>query len=203
MTPLQVVMTAFGLWVAWDMLRYVRTGTLRRHSTVFLRWRWYEWAWALTGGFAVFIGVATLAITLMALWPAVFGFTWLQLLATPADGKVEGVNLMAAPARVPWVGLAFLALLMVNVPRLARREEEVFRRGTLGWADGLSRSVRFGLVHCIVGIPIGWGIGLSLGGVWLTWHYFRGGVRRAWFFHVVYNLALLSLLGAWLVIAGP
>jgi hypothetical protein len=200
MTPLQVLLAAFAAWLVWDLLSYVRSGTIRRHATVFLGRSWVQWVAAVSGGLAAFVVVAIVALSLVALWPAGFGFTWLRLLATPADGPVEGVNLMVAPATIPWFGFAFLALLMFNVPRLARLEEDVFRRGTRGWRDGCLRSVKFGLAHCLIGVPIGWGLALSVGGLWFTWHYFRGGVRRAWFYHVIYNLMLLTILGVWLAV---
>jgi hypothetical protein len=43
------------------------------------------------------------------------------------------------------------------------------------------------------------GLALSLGGLWLTHQYFRGGVERSALHHTAYNLILVTLLFAYLV----
>ena len=37
----------------------------------------------------------------------------------------------------------------------------------------IRRAVEFGLVHCLIGIPIGVGLALSIGGLYFTWAYLR------------------------------
>jgi hypothetical protein len=121
-------------------------------------------------------------------------FSWLQLLGTKQHPEAGGNLMISGALEIPLVGLFFLVLLFLNLPRLARYEEDAFRRGTKNWKDGCLRSLRFGLVHCLVGVPICYGLGLGIGGLWFTWHYFKGGVRRSTTVHALYNATLLLAL---------
>ncbi len=96
-------------------------------------------------------------------------------------------------------GFGFLLLLIANLPSLAYGEELQFRDGTRNWRDGARRSVVFGLIHCIVGIPLALGLALSLGGLWFTRQYFIGGVTRSTTYHLAWNF-LLMLLICWLLL---
>lgn len=199
---IQLISWGFVAVVTFDFIRYLRSGKLARHLSVFRRRPASLWLVAVAGSIVLLACVVTAGLSLIALWPSGFGLSWLDLLKFGKPGTPSGTNLIAAGTQIPWFGFAFAALLGLNVPRLARREEEVFRRGTTSWADGAYRSLKFGLVHCIVGVPLGFGLALSLGGLWFTYQYFRGGVRRAAFFHTIYNCMILVLLIAYLVWAA-
>ena len=93
-----------------------------------------------------------------------------------------------------YFGLAFLVLLAVNLPRYAHMEEEWFREGTISWEQGLLMSALFGLAHCLVGVPIGAGLAISVAGLWFTHQYFVGGVELSTIHHATYNLILVSIL---------
>lgn len=70
--------------------------------------------------------------------------------------------------------IPYVLLLLAVLPTLALVEEYWFRRGTRGWADGLVRSVGFGLAHMIVGVPLGVALfGLSGVGLLFTGIYLR------------------------------
>ena len=47
---------------------------------------------------------------------------------------------------------------------------------TRTWLQGIYRSLVFGLAHLPMGIPLGAALALSIGGLWFTYQYFRGGV---------------------------
>ena len=197
LTPLDMVKIGFAAFLTVDFYRYARSGKARRHLTVFARHTLSDWAKAL--GLTALHTAAVLAVILFLanLNNPILNFSWLLLLTTPADGPNPSTNLVAAPAQFPWFGLVFACLLSINIPRLARREEEVFRRGTQSWQDALPRSFKFGLIHMIVGVPLCAAIALMGAGLFFTWRYFAGGIREASFYHTLHNFWILGLLMAY------
>jgi len=193
MTVLTVLQVAFAGWITWDGVRYLRSGQLQRHATVFMRRTPAEYARTL--GLALALGATTFAVgySLYVAWPSVMSWTWLKLIAMPADGPVEGQNLNLAAVKFPWFGALFLLILALNMPRLVRREEEVFRRGTKDWRDAVPRSLKFGMIHCLVGVPVSFGLALAIPGLVFSAAYLRGGIRASAFLHTVYNLLILSV----------
>ncbi len=200
-TPLDLIKIAFTAWITWDFLRYARSGKARRHLTVFAGRSVLEWFKAIGLVFLNLIVVLGLILWLYSLGNPVLNFSWLLLFATPADGPDPSTNLVAAGTQFPWFGFFFGLLLALNMPRLARREEEVFRRGTSDWKDGATRSVKFGLVHMIVGVPLCAAFALMVAGLFFTWRYFSGGIREASFYHALHNLGVLSLVGAYYLLS--
>jgi hypothetical protein len=73
------------------------------------------------------------------------------------------------------IPVVFVTLLILGLPLLVEGEEWVFRRGAQhrNRAANARRSVLFGLVHAVVGIPIGVALALSIGGFYFTWAYLR------------------------------
>lgn len=194
MTFLDVVKLGFTLFVTVNFVQYARSGQARRHMTVFVRRPFSEWFKAVA---LVIVEVAILVTTiylLMGLSP-ILRFSWLSLLA---KGE-EGTNLMVAPAQIPWFGFIFIGLLALNLPRLARREEEVFRRGTRDWKDAAFRSLKFGLIHMVVGVPLGAALALWFSGMFFSWRYFVGGVRESTYYHTLHNGVILVFLASTLV----
>lgn len=90
----------------------------------------------------------------------------------------------------------FVALLVPALPLFAEAEERMFRLGAEHWSTArrARRAVEFGLVHALVGIPIGVALALSVGGVYFTWRYLRGGLIEATRAHLAYNLNIVGLL---------
>ena len=103
------------------------------------------------------------------------------------------------------IPIVFLALLLPTLPLFALREEEVFRAGAESrttrqrawWA------VKFGLVHALIGIPIGVALALSIGGAYFTWVYVRewrrshavpDAVLESARAHLAYNLTIVALV---------
>jgi hypothetical protein len=110
---------------------------------------------------------------------------------------------------IPYV---FGVLLILGMPLLVEAEEWVFRRGAetrTKWGN-LRRAVFFGLVHAVVGIPIGAAVALSVGGVYLTWCYLRGwqasgseegALLESTRAHLAYNLTIVLIVVVALVSA--
>jgi hypothetical protein len=102
------------------------------------------------------------------------------------------------------IPLVFMALLVPALPLLVEREEQLFRRGSEHRTTGarVGRGVYFGLVHALIGIPIGAALALSIGGWYLTWAYLRahrdGGARAALLestrSHLAYNIIIVTIV---------
>lgn len=196
MTPLDVLKVLVGAYITFDFIRYVARGQMRRHYAVISRTRWPQ-ILGLAAQSAVVLALAlVVGVALMLLWPPVFGFSWLSLFSTKDE---VGTNLLVAPTQVPYFGILFFLLLTVNIPRLARIEEYRFRLRTRDWPHAVLRSIHFGLAHCIVGVPVGFGLAISIGGLWFSYQYFHGGIRRSILAHTVYNWTVLTLLGGFAV----
>ncbi|MBX7133034.1 MAG: hypothetical protein K1X67_10190 [Fimbriimonadaceae bacterium] len=196
MTPLDVLKVLVGGYLTYDFIRYIAKGGLRRQYAMFCRTSWTRILGLVGQSTVIFSLVLVAGALLWMAWPDVFGFSWLNLLARRGE---SGTNLMVAPAGIPYFGVFFYLLLMLNIPRLARIEEYRFRLRTRDWPHAVRRSIRFGLAHCIIGVPIGFGLAISIGGLWFSYQYFRGGIRRSILAHTVYNWTVLALLGGFAV----
>ena len=60
-------------------------------------------------------------------------------------------------------------------PAVRQTEERMFRFGAESWirTKRVAKSVQFGLMHAIIGIPIGVALALSIGGGYFMWCYLR------------------------------
>lgn len=127
-----------------------------------------------------------------------FRWSWLRLFKNN-DGnedeseKFEG-NICIMPTRVKYLGLLFLGLFIANLPAFALIEEKWFRQGIQNWTDGILWSILFGVIHCLVGVPICAGLAISIAGLWFTHQYFIGGIELSALHHTTYNLIALSVV---------
>ena len=154
-------------------------------------------------GVPVLVAVVTTAVLLFQVPGLSFGW-W-----TAIGGEGNPVFGTARPSAVGpldvFIPVVFGALLLLGLPLLVEGEEWVFRRGAehRGTAANLRRSVLFGLVHAVVGVPLAAALALSVGGVYLTWRYLR--VWRATHSaqlallestraHLAYNLVIVALV---------
>jgi hypothetical protein len=103
------------------------------------------------------------------------------------------------------IPIVFVTLLLIGLPLLVEGEEWVFRRGAehRSRAANARRSVLFGLVHALIGIPIGVAMALSVGGFYFTWAYLRAwratgseeeALAESTRSHLAYNLVIAGLV---------
>lgn len=146
----------------------------------------------------VFALVAAVFLVLRRIHP-VFG--WRLVHVFKSDGRSgPPTNANTLGLSMPFVWVVYGVCLIVSLPFFARVEEEVFRSDTQNWADALWRSVLFGLVHMLIGIPLGAALALTVLGLWLTQVYFDGGIELSTQAHTAYNLIIFGGSFAFLVL---
>ena len=142
----------------------------------------------------VFALVVAAAIALLQIRPLQFGW-WT---AIGGEGNpVFGTTTRTENSPLAWiVPVVFLILLIPALPIFAEREEQMFRQGAEHWTMGhrVRRGLEFGLVHAIIGIPIGAALALSIGGWYFTWRYMRGGLAESTRAHLAYNLEVIGIV---------
>ncbi len=71
------------------------------------------------------------------------------------------------------IPLTFMCLLLPALPLFAYAEERMFRTGAEHWSRPrrLLKALQFGMIHAVIGIPIGAAVALSLGGAYFMWVY--------------------------------
>ena len=167
----------------------------------------------------VLVGVGLVAFSLLQIpgmswgwWSAIGG------VGNPALGVSDnstGVFEWLIPA-------VFITMLLPALPLFAESEERMFRQGAEHWSNWrrARRAVEFGLVHAIIGIPIGVALALSVGGVYFTSAYLRGyrrgedvlidpdadrrrrqiqGVMESTRTHLAYNVSIVALVAVTVV----
>ena len=111
----------------------------------------------------------------------------------PVTGSTERTSGTVLEWLIP---LVFVLLLLPALPLFAEAEERRFRAGAEHWSLGRRawRGVVFGLVHALIGIPIGVALALSIGGWYFTWWYLRGGIIESTRAHTAYNGVIILVL---------
>ncbi len=73
------------------------------------------------------------------------------------------------------IPVVFMALVVVALPLFAHAEERMFRAGAQRWSTRrrVLKVVQFGLIHALIGIPIGVALALSVGGWYFMSVYLR------------------------------
>ena len=111
---------------------------------------------------------------------ALIQIPWLQWgwwSALGGDGNpVFGSNDSTSGTVWEWlVPVAFMAMLVPALPLFAYAEERMFRAGAHYWSRSrrAGKVIQFGLVHALIGIPIGTALALSIGGAYFMSAYLR------------------------------
>lgn len=155
------------------------------------------------GALPVFTVVVVLATVLVSL--PVLSFGWWTAIGGTGNPATGGTTQTSGTPLEWLVPAIFLTLLIPALPLFAEREEVMFRRGAEGWSTArrIRRGVEFGLVHAIIGIPIGVALALSVGGWYFTWCYLRGwrntatqvgAVMESTRAHLTYNATILVIV---------
>lgn len=108
----------------------------------------YLWSFLLVMFVIVTVGVfASIGLPKFMTW------SWISMLGSGADAPSG--NIIAAPFKSGSVLVitGFWFLLSLALPYLAKGEEETFRSLVFGVKNRIITSIKFGLVHMIVGVP--------------------------------------------------
>ena len=155
---------------------------------------------------AIPVLVAVLAIATPLIQIPGLDFGWW----TAIGGQGNPVVGVGRPEATPGVletliPFVFVSLLLIGLPLLVEGEEWVFRRGAQHRtrAANARRSILFGLVHALVGIPIGVALALSVGGFYFAWAYLRvwrrtgseeAALAESTRCHLAYNLVIAAII---------
>lgn len=199
MTTIQILGIVVTVVLTANFLLYLRSGNIKRDYACLRVLRKWKWIPAILESWLVLVAVIAVALFLIKIWPQGMGWSWLKLVATPEEGPTAGKNVLMSGLTIPGFAWLFLVLFGVNVPRLALNEEYAFRKGVKKPPEIAVSSIKFGLMHCIVGVPIGFGLALSIAGLWFSMQYLIGGVRRSGAYHSIHNWTLLLMAALWLL----
>ncbi|HYH49728.1 MAG TPA: hypothetical protein VEG38_09285 [Acidimicrobiia bacterium] len=152
----------------------------------------------------VLAGVLAVATPLLAVPGLDFG--WWTAIGGEGNPAVGVGRESATPGVLETIiPVVFITLLLIGLPLLVEGEEWVFRRGAQfrSRAANARRSVLFGLVHALIGVPIGVALALSVGGFYFTWAYLRGwratgsedaALAESTRCHLAYNLVIAGIV---------
>lgn len=180
----------------------------------------YEFVWQVWRQFRIKMFFETFGVILLtiavaiALWEVPgLKYGWISLFFGGSGNMLikpitEGSHSTHISIRL-LVSIFFIALAFV-LPFLARSEERSFRKGYDEWGSIIKQSIKFGLVHCFVGVPLAAGIALIIPGFFYGYKYKRAfdrntealGYRRAedeavmvsTAYHTLYNTIVVALL---------
>jgi hypothetical protein len=151
----------------------------------------------------VLLGVASLATILIQI--PVLDWGWWTSLGGQGN-PVTGTTDATVGSVWEWlVPLVFVVMLTPALPLFALAEERLFRRGAEGWsrAKRAARTLMFGLVHALIGIPLGVALALVVAGWYFMHVYLRAWKRTAspqdallesTRAHLVYNATIVLLV---------
>jgi len=181
-------------------LRSARTGTGRSLIVRVVRNIGWRHIWPVPLLLSLVIAVATALLM-------VPGLSWGWWSALGGDGNPVFASSESTLGTIwEWlIPLLFMALLFPALPLFAFAEERVFRAGAERWTTTRRalKTLQFGLVHALIGIPIGAALALSIGGGYFMWVYLRrfraAGTANAALIesttaHTVYNGLIVLLL---------
>ncbi len=173
-------------------------------------------AYAMSFGLAMFTMIcAGLAYCYS---PAALQWGWFSLVldsnANPVTQPIVQAQSSVSHGIWPMVFiLIFFVALVIALPLVAHKEEKMFRSGYHTRGRMFVQSLKFGLSHLLVGIPIIIGLVLTIPGYFLACRYravyldamnkrmspqqaIEEGAKSSYTYHCLYNLFLLTFLVA-------
>jgi hypothetical protein len=150
------------------------------------------------------VWMVVVAVALALLEVPGLSWGWWSALGGQGNPIIGGTDRAAGTVFEWLIPLVFLTLLVPALPLFAMREEEIFRQGAEHWSNWkrLGKATVFGLVHAVVGIPIGVALALTIGGLYFTQAYLRawratqserGAVLESARAHTAYNACIVVL----------
>jgi hypothetical protein len=199
-TVLSVAVLGFMAVRLVSGVRVARTRSGRRVvAAVRQRARWHH-VWPVP----VVLTLVVVAASVLMLVP---GLDWGWWSAIGGDGNpVFGSTESTSGTAWEWVvPLLFVALLVPALPLFAHAEERMFRTGAEHWSPARRalKTLQFGLVHALIGIPIGAALALSIGGAYFMRVYLREFARsgssneatlQSTTAHTVYNGVIIAVV---------
>ena len=181
----------------------------------------YQFVWSVWRRFRITmflecLGVVILTIVAVVMLAQVPGlkYGWLSLFFGGESGNmlvkpiIDGSKSTSISIRL-MVPVFFIALAFV-LPFLAQSEEKSFRKGYDDWGSITKQSIKFGLVHCFVGVPVAAGIALIVPGLFYGLKYKRAFNRNKYTmgywraeeeavmvsttYHTMYNMIVVGIL---------
>jgi hypothetical protein len=149
---------------------------------------------------------AVLAVATPLLAVPGLDFGWWTALGGEGNPAVGVGRPSATPGPLETIiPIVFVTLLLIGLPLLVEGEEWVFRRGAQhrSRTANARRAVLFGLVHALIGVPIGVALALSVGGFYFTWAYLQAwratgsedaALAESTRSHLAYNLVIAALV---------
>jgi len=199
------VLAFVGFRLAGGLRRSLAADGRRLIRVVVLQIRWRH-IWPVPFVLTGVIGAASVFLLIPGLdwgWWSAFG----------GDGNpVFGSNDSTTGTALEWlIPLVFMVLLIPALPLFAYAEERLFRRGAQSWSRGrrAGKVVQFGLVHALIGIPIGTALALSVGGAYFMFSYLRefrascsieAATLESTRAHTAYNGLIVALVAVALVV---
>jgi hypothetical protein len=136
---------------------------------VWLRIRWRH-IWPVP---FVLAGVLAVSVPLLLIPPLRWG--WWSMIGgsgNPIFGSSDATSGTVWEWLIP---VLFVGLAVAALPLFAHAEERMFRMGAERWSQRRRalKVVQFGLIHAVIGIPIGVAMALSVGGAYFMAVYLR------------------------------
>ena len=180
----------------------------------------YKFAWSVWRRFRIKMFFEAFGVILLTIATAVallqvpgLKYGWLNLFFVGGGNmlikpimEISGSTSISIRLMVP----AFFLALAFIFPFSARYEERSFRKGYDEWAPIIKQSIKFGLAHCLVGVPLAVGIALIIPGFFYGYKYKRAfdrnvetmGYSRAedeavvisTTYHTMYNMIVVTFL---------
>jgi hypothetical protein len=191
-----VVLAVVGVRLvqAVKLSRSNRGRSLTRQVWTRLRWR-HIWPvpFVLAGVLIVAVPLLMIPVLRWGWWSAIGG-----------DGNpIFGSSTATTGTVWEWlIPLVFMLLVIAALPLFANAEERMFRSGAQRWTtrQRVVKVLQFGLIHALIGIPIGVALALSVGGAYFMSVYLRsyaltGSAREATLestrAHTAYNALII------------
>lgn len=159
---------------------YYFISNLRRLNFIWLIWKRFRPLM-----FLEVLGVLSFVIgAVLLMWQVPFlRWGWWSLL-----GGSTGGNILVAPILegsessylfVRILVLCFFLFLLITLPFLAKAEEEIFRQGQYDWRSITKQSIKFGLMHLLVGVPLSAAFALIGAGFFFGYKYRKSFAKQS------------------------